>query len=152
MAEELGSKRWWRSVPKVLAVITATLTAVTGLIVAINQTGWLKSTSEVAPPISIPRQLSPADRTSFSHFPRTVTLAWEAVPNAESYKVEIEYDASSGEASPQWTILGSVTNVNEPTYSFDFLGAQAGRWRVWAVDAKGQDGPKSAWWVFFFTQ
>ena len=152
MAEELDSQRWWQNIPKVLAVITATITAVTGLIVAINQTGWLKSTSEVASPISVPRPLSPTDRTSFNQFPRTVTLAWEAVTSAKGYKVEIEFDTSDGRASPRWSTFGSITNVNATTYTFDFIGAQPGRWRVWAVDAKGQDGPKSDWWVFFFTQ
>lgn len=151
MAEELDSQRWWQSIPKVLAVITATVTAVTGLIIAINQTGWLQSKSDAPSPISVPRPLSPADRTSFTHFPRTVTLAWEAVPSAKGYKVEIEFDSSGGQASPQWHTFGSITNVNATAYTFDFIGSQPGRWRVWSVDAKGQDGPKNDWWVFFFT-
>ena len=152
MAEEVESQRWWQSIPKVLAVITATVTAITGLIVAINQTGWIKSKSEEASPISVPRPLSPADRTEFTHFPRTVTLAWEAVPSAKGYKVEIEFDGSGGQASPRWFTLGSIINTNTTTHTFDFIGAQPGRWRVWAVDATGQDGPKSDWWIFFFTQ
>jgi hypothetical protein len=40
---EEKSTRWWQSVPAVIAGITATITAITGLIVAIQQTGWLAS-------------------------------------------------------------------------------------------------------------
>jgi hypothetical protein len=73
------------------------------------------------------------------------------VPSAKGYKVEIEFDGSGGQANPQWHTFGSITNVNTTAYTFDFIGSQPGRWRVWAVDAKGQDGPKSDWWFFFFT-
>jgi len=38
--------------------------------------------------------------------------------------------------------------VAEPTYSFDWYGAQAGRWRVAAVGPDGQAGPMSPWWLF----
>jgi hypothetical protein len=116
---------------------------------ATKRTGRQQSTSEDGLLLSVPRPLSPADRTSFAHFPRAVTLAWEAVPSARGYKVEIEF--GSGDR-PQWSTFGSITNVNATTYTFDFIGAQPGRWRVWAVDAKGHDGPKSDWWVFFFTR
>jgi hypothetical protein len=151
MAEEVASQRWWESIPKILAVITGVVTAVTGLVVAINQLDLHKPKKESLA-ISIPRPISPADGISFSQYPRTVTLAWKAVPGAMGYKVEIEFDGSGGQASPKWTRFGLIRHVNATTYTFDFIGNQAGRWRVWAVDAKGQDGSKSDWWVFFFTR
>ena len=117
-----------------------------------KRTGRPQLTSEEALQLSVPRPLSPADRMRFTNLPRTVTLAWEAVPSARGYKVEIEYDSSGGRASPQWSTFGSITNVSATTYTFDFIGAQPGRWRVWALDAKGYAGPKSDWWVFFFTR
>src|SRR5215472_6032094 len=152
MAEESGSQRWWESVPKMLAVITGVITGITGLIVAITQLEPLlfKPKPEQPPVISIPRPISPADRTEFSQFPRTVTLVWDPVPAATGYKVEIEFDASGGRAEPKWVIFGSIRHVNTTTYTFDFIGTQAGRWRVWAVDPKGEDGPKSDWWIFIF--
>jgi hypothetical protein len=87
----------------------------------------------MASPISVPRPLSPADGTKFAHFPRTVTLAWEVVPSAKGYKVEIEFDGSSGSASPHWTTFGSVKNLNATTYTFDFIAPNlvAGECGLW---------------------
>jgi hypothetical protein len=40
MSDEGESPRWWQTVPGILAAVAAIVTALTGLIVAINQTGW----------------------------------------------------------------------------------------------------------------
>ncbi len=157
MAGEQDAQHWWQSVPKVLGAIGGTVAAIASLIVAINQTGWLKSAAPApAPPalatITAPRQVSPIDRSKLSAFPRELTLTWEPVPNARGYKLQIEFDGSNGRATPQWVMFGSITNVNSTAYTTEFIGAQPGRWRVWAVDANGQEGPKSDWWIFFFTQ
>jgi hypothetical protein len=37
-------------------------------------------------------------------------------------------------------------------YTFDFVGAQPGRWRVWALDKNGKPGQKSPWWTFHYTR
>jgi len=37
------------------------------------------------------------------------------------------------------------------TYTFNFVGAQPGRWRVWAVNGSGMPGSKSGWREFRFT-
>jgi len=94
----------------------------------------------------VPTLLSPADGTRFNQFPRTVTLAWERVPGARGYRVEIQYKSND------WSPLGPVRSVPSTTYTFDFVGAQPGRWRVWAVDAEGKEGPKSGWWEFSFSR
>lgn len=99
-------------------------------------------------------QLSPPDGSIFSHFPRTTTLTWEPLPNAVSYVVEI--DCFHCCASGQWcTDVGAtfriVRDITDTSYTFNFVGAQPGRWRVWAVDATGQQGPKSGWWEFRYT-
>jgi hypothetical protein len=44
-----------------------------------------------------------------------------------------------------------VKHVKGTQYTFEFVGAQPGRWRVWAVDAGGKEGPKTGWWEFTFT-
>jgi hypothetical protein len=93
-----------------------------------------------------PKLLSPNDGTVFGHFPRTVTLAWEGVRGATGYKLEIQFE------SGRWIPLGSVRDTNTTTYTFNFVGAQSGRWRVWVVDAEGREGPKSEWSVFTFTR
>jgi hypothetical protein len=123
--------------PTPTATATATPTA--------TATATPRPTREVIP-ISAPNLLSPADGTRFDQYPRTVTLAWERVPGASFYKVEIQFQSGSN-----WSALGQVRNTRTPTHTFDFVGAQPGRWRVWAVDGEGKEGPKSRWSGFYFT-
>jgi hypothetical protein len=40
MSDEAKTTSWWYTLPGIITTVTATLTALTGLIVAINQTGW----------------------------------------------------------------------------------------------------------------
>ncbi len=89
--------------------------------------------------LSAPVQQSPASGTTFHHYPRTLTLRWATVPGASSYTVEVE----------NWLL---VPDLKQTSYTFDFVGAQPGRWRVWAVDTAGRGSPKSEWWTFAFTR
>jgi hypothetical protein len=105
--------------------------------------------------LSTPKQLSPANGAVFSHYPRKTTLKWSAVSGAASYTVEIDcYHCC--EANKWCTDVGEtwklVPNLNTTSYTFDFVGAQPGRWRVWAVDASGNESPKSGWWEFEYTK
>lgn len=43
---EPTSKNWWTTLPGVVTSVAGAATAVTGLIVALNQTGWFKSNSD----------------------------------------------------------------------------------------------------------
>ena len=101
-------------------------------------------------------QLSPPDGTVFNHFPRTTTLEWSAVPDAASYTIEIdcyhccEADKWCSDVDQNLTQL--APDLNDTSYTFEFVGAQPGRWRVWAVDARGQEGDKSGWWGFRYTE
>jgi serine/threonine protein kinase len=47
-----------------------------------------------------------------------------------------------------WSI---VSDIKQTTYTFNFVGAQPGRWCVLAVDASGQKSPTSGWWTFTYT-
>jgi len=98
-----------------------------------------------------PVQLSPANGTVFNNFPRITKLVWSAVRGAASYTVEIEFCLPVGCAS-NTVPLQLKPNLTATNYTFDFLGAQPGRWRVWAVDAAGQEGPISGWWEFRYTR
>jgi len=58
---------WWQTLPGIITAVTATLTALTGLIVAINQTGWFGPrtpppvTQGAAPaPSTLPGPVAPA--------------------------------------------------------------------------------------------
>lgn len=94
-----------------------------------------------------PQQIAPMNGEVFSHFPRRTTLQWQAVAGAARYKIEVEYKGGG-----KWYTLLRPRLVSGTQYTFDFVGAQPGRWRVWAVDAQGHEGPKSGWWEFRFTK
>jgi len=95
-----------------------------------------------------PRPLAPADGSELSEFPRKTTVRWVPVAGAATYKVEVEYE----DPDMRWLPNGVVKESKLPEYQFEFVGAQPGRWRVWAVDPSGHDGPKSDWWTFRYTK
>ncbi|MEA2765755.1 MAG: eukaryotic-like serine/threonine-protein kinase [Gemmatimonadaceae bacterium] len=74
---------------------------------------------------------------SFDIFPRNTTLAWLPVPGAASYHVVTEHGefCSGPTTCAAWVDngLGTAT-VTDVTYTFGFVGAQPGRWRVTAFD------------------
>ena len=45
--------------------------------------------------------------------------------------------------------LGFV-KLEGTAYEFDFVGRQPGRWHIWAIDGKGQEGLKSPWRTIFY--
>lgn len=102
-----------------------------------------------------PVQISPANRANFDHFPRTTTLKWRAVHNASSYTVEIDCyhcclaNKWCADVGKVWKVVKDLTTTS---YTFDFVGKQSGRWRVWAVGADGTQGSKSDWWEFVYTK
>jgi eukaryotic-like serine/threonine-protein kinase len=101
-----------------------------------------------------PQQLSPANGAVFNNFPRTTTLRWGPVPRAASYSVEL--DCFQCCAANKWcTAVGRtwqiVTGIAATQYVFNWVGAQPGRWRVWAVGPRGQSGRKSRWSKFIYT-
>jgi eukaryotic-like serine/threonine-protein kinase len=112
------------------------------------------ATAIAAAPPQTPTQLSPANGSVFNNFPRATTLQWTAVAKAVSYTVEI--DCYQCCAVNQWcTDVGKtwslVSDIKQATYTFNFVGAQPGRWRVLAVNVSGQKSPVSGWWTFTYT-
>lgn len=120
------------------------------------------SDAEKSPTVYLPApiQLSPADNIEFHHYPRTTTLEWSQVEGAVSYTIEIDYcrgGIRNGKecVRPQpfaVTWNPPLSGVTTTSYTFNFLGAQPGRWRVWAVDHEGREGFKSDWRKFFYTR
>jgi hypothetical protein len=83
---------------------------------------------------------------NFDIFPRHTTLVWNAVPGAVSYHVVSEF--GNGAESPScgglpaqcsiWTEqVGGSTTTSGLLFTFDFVGEQPGRWRVFALNAAG---------------
>lgn len=105
--------------------------------------------------LSAPTQVSPACGSVFNNYPRTTTFKWKAVNGAKSYTIEI--DCYGCCKSGKWcSDVGKTFKVEKgltsTTYTYNFVGAQPGRWRVWAVDANGKEGTKSAWCDFKYTR
>lgn len=101
-----------------------------------------------------PVLVSPYDGKVFDQsFPRNTTFTWEAVPGAKKYVLELMACSSSKpndcfvwpQNKPKHEVFGT-------TYTFGFVGAQPGKWRVTAIDAKGISGIPSAWWSFKYTK
>jgi peroxiredoxin/outer membrane lipoprotein-sorting protein len=98
-----------------------------------------------------PKLLLPEDLSNFDHYPRTTVLVWKAVPGAAGYRVETDY-REIGMWASEGRVKAYAVEVTATSYIFDFVGAQAGRWRVWAVDSRGVEGAKSEWREFVYTQ
>lgn len=104
-----------------------------------------------------PVQQFPGPNAMLSRSPRVTKLEWEAVKGAVSYTVEIDV-CQAVEAGREDCVDPQPHNMVErnPTpkgltgtsYEFDFVGANPGRWRVWAVDKEGRAGFKSPWRKF----
>lgn len=103
--------------------------------------------------LNAPQHISPPDEEEFSHYPRNTTLRWQAVDHAQSYTVEVDcYQCCRSnwwcdEFDDVWL---TETGITGTTFEFSFVGAQPGRWRVWAVYANGHEGAKSQWSVFYY--
>jgi hypothetical protein len=98
-----------------------------------------------------PKLVSPEHLSRFNHYPRTTVLVWEAVPGAAGYRVETDFQAGGQWVSEEQGNAYSV-DVTATTYKFNFVGAQPGRWRVWAFDARGREGAKSEWREFVYSR
>jgi hypothetical protein len=97
-----------------------------------------------------PVQISPTDGKVFeTSFPRTTTFTWSAVPGAKKYIFEL-MACSNGKPNDCfiWPVDKPKHEVQSTSYTFGFVGAQPGKWRVTAVDAKGISGTPSGWWTF----
>jgi len=102
-----------------------------------------------------PDQLSPENDSVFDFYPRQTVLKWSPVAGAVSYGVEVDYCEGREKVcvNPQPLRLlnnPSASGITSETYEFRFVGAQPGRWRVWAVDKEGREGFKSPWRTFVY--
>ena len=102
-----------------------------------------------------PSLVSPADLSLFDFFPRTTPLSWSGVPGAVSYQLDRAWCESwqlpdYPTTCTVWTDY-PLTDVSGTTFTFDFVGAQPGRWRARAVFPGGAVGPWSAYRYFRYT-
>jgi hypothetical protein len=117
------------------------------------------SENEKLPGINLtaPVQLSPANEIVFDHYPRQTKLEWSPVEGAVSYSVEVDFCAGGVKkpvcVDPQTLKIRTnplTSGITGTSYEFKFVGAQPGRWRVWALDKEGREGFKSPWRIFIY--
>lgn len=116
------------------------------------------TTEEAVAELKAPKIVSPTNGAVFDHYPRTTRLEWDPVPDAVTYTVEIdicqwqpgESQECVGPEPYQSTRNPPQSGIDSTSYLFQYVGAQPGRWRVWAVDLKGRAGAKSDWTVFIY--
>jgi hypothetical protein len=92
----------------------------------------------------------PYDATRFDVYPRSTTLRWLPVSGATHYLVEVQWENPT---DGLWHALPNYpVSVEDPSYTFNFVGAQPGRWRVAGVNAKNQKTQYSDWWYFTYAK
>ena len=94
--------------------------------------------------VSSLRLISPANGAVFCHYPRTTTLTWTPVACAAHYEVEVEFENCGC-----WYPLIRTTDACN-RFTFDFVGAQRGRWRITAHSLQEQNSAQSEWRVFTY--
>ena len=96
--------------------------------------------------LAAPTPRSPRHGAIFDDFPRRTVLQWSAVPTATAYQLEIQYSSRG-----KWSAL-TKPKVRGTSHSFNFVGAQPGRWRVHAIDSTEEAGEWSEWQEFRYTR
>jgi hypothetical protein len=107
--------------------------------------------------LAAPRQIAPDSGMVLEYREqRATTLVWAPVPGAATYALEVDPFCVD---EKRWCteigatrIVYTASAIADTTHAFNHVGAQPGRWRVWAVDRAGNAGPKSGWWEFVYTQ
>jgi hypothetical protein len=101
-----------------------------------------------------PTLLSPPNGAQINDYPRNITLTWSAVPGARKYLVEIMACSSTNpENCFSHPMLEKNTRESlKNSYSFEFIGMQPGKWRVFPMTADSQMGTPSEWWTFTCTK
>ncbi len=117
-----------------------------------------ESEKKVGINLPAPIQTAPEPDAKLDRFPRTTRLEWKPVEGAVTYSVEIDscprMDSNKEDClSPQPHLVRGnpdTSGLLNTSYEFNFIGANPGRWRVWAVDKEGQEGFKSPWRKFTY--
>ena len=109
--------------------------------------------ADTSEPFSLrqPVQRFPADGAIFQFYPRILDLTWDPVLSAVRYRVEAQFGNGPNRDSQTWTSMW-IRDAAENRLRMSFVGAQWGRWRVWAINANGEESSSSDWSFFYFTR
>ncbi len=81
MAEESKSKEWWQTLPAILAAVAAIITAISGLVVVLYQSGNFGANQSAKPSVN-PSQILPSATTSME----VVKNFYKALSDADGYQ------------------------------------------------------------------
>lgn len=127
------------------------VTAFNGTVYSSPSAWWTFSYNTV-PQMETPIQTNPANNVIFGHYPRALTLSWKMVPAAAGYKLEIAYCDSAKTTCVNYPVV-TITDPLQSDYTFEFVGAQPGKWRVTTLGGTSyRDSTASGWRWFTFTQ
>ena len=100
--------------------------------------------------LATPQLVSPANGTKLSNFPRSVTMTWAPVKDANAYIVTVQYlDAATG----TWAAELSQYVLNVTSLVWTFRESSKGRWSVIACDSHNinTESDQSQWFTFDYT-
>jgi TonB family protein len=103
--------------------------------------------------LEAPALVSPPEGAVLTFFPRLIDFEWTPVPGAVRYRIEVDCyqccaaDKRCSDVNPSTV---QMREVELPKSTSEFPGNQPGRWRVSAIDSRGQPGAPTAWRQFTF--
>jgi hypothetical protein len=117
MSDPDTPRSWWQTLPAVIAGLTALLTALAGLVVAVKQTGWFEARKEIA--VTTARSAAPAANPPATATPRTprpgpteqagaAPAAAPGAPRALRLPAMREYTLGPAGANVTYTLLGAT--------------------------------------------
>jgi hypothetical protein len=130
-------------------------------VTALDKTGWHGQSDPAqwrsfswAPRLTAPVLLSPAKGAHLEPRggKRTTLLQWQAVSGATGYLVEVQYGNPGRNKRMIWS-SAYRSEVVGTQVTFDFVGANPGRWRVTALDKTGRywQSDPAQWRTFEYT-
>jgi hypothetical protein len=127
------------------------VTALNGTVYS-SPSAWWTFSYNTWPQMTTPILTNPANNVIFGHYPRALTLSWKMVPAAAGYKLEIAFcDAARTTCANYPTV--TISDPLQSDYTFYFVGAQPGKWRVTTLGGSVyRDSTASGWRWFTFTQ
>jgi hypothetical protein len=113
---------------------------------------WWTFSFNTTPQMETPILTTPAANVVFDQYPRTLTLSWKMVPAATGYYLETAY-CQAGEIDCVSYPAVTITDPLQSDYTFSFIGAQPGKWRVTTLSSSPyRNSAPSAWRWFTFLQ
>jgi len=122
MPKEREPQHWWQTIPGSLTAVGGVITAITALMVALNQAGFFTEKSPAASKTEATKTEATKTETTKTETPETQATKTALLP-------------APPPRSPECRSTGGI----------------AIRWRVWAVGQDATQGEKSAWCQLAFS-